>query len=319
MSNFFRYMFTAFMLLAAVTSCMKEEYHSRHSKEVVFVADLDGIQTRAIADGQTVNEVAWAIYVDGATAPLDDLWGTMPISGKQAELKVRLTTGKVYDLVFFAYYTENPAPETVVNGDINPLYYKVFFNEKKVCVDYSNAIANDEKRDCFWHTEHNIKVDGPLNKKFILKRPLAQLNVGVNKRDIDLADESGYRISASSITVDSYTQFNLFDGSLSELEPITVHFAKNQTPAYSDNTLTVNGDPIIYKYLATTYVLVDDKCTSNVKLSLYDNTDYEINSFTYSFVPLQRNYRTNILGSLLTNPHLFTIVVDKEFEDDHIH
>lgn len=87
------------------TSCMGDGFRS----DVTFTADLGGIESRAIADGTTVNQVAWAVYVDGSSTPLKDMWGTMPLSNRQAELNLRLTTGRTYDIVFFAYYTENPS------------------------------------------------------------------------------------------------------------------------------------------------------------------------------------------------------------------
>ena len=316
MNTLFRYILVALFVVTAV-SCAKEEYPFRRGKEVSFVADLGGIESRAIADGLTVNEVAWAVYAAGESSPLNNLWGTMPISNKQAELNIRLATGMSYDVVFFAYYTENPTTKTTIGGEIDPLYYEFLLDQKVIKVDYTNAVANDEKRDCFWYAEQNLKINGPTNRCFVLKRPLAQLNIGVNKKDLDLATAEGYQISASSIKVDSYTQFNLLDGTLSELEPVTILFDKSQIPSYSENTLIVTNDPIEYKYLGTTYILGDNKWISNVEIALYDDTDYEINTLKYTFVPLQRNYRTNIIGSLLTNPHKFTIVVDDNFDGEH--
>lgn len=317
MTRVIRYMMAAIILLLAVSSCTKEYYYSHHGCQVNLVADLGSINTRAIADGQTVNEVAWAVYKHGSSTPLDDMWGTMPISGKQAELSVRLVTGREYDLIFFAYYTENPVTEITYNGTINPMFYNIDLYNQSLTVEYNGATANDERRDCFWHAEQGLTVSGPISKTFTLKRPLAQLNFGVDIHDIELANEAGYQISDTAIKVDSYTELNLMDGSLSEKEPVTIYFNKAQTPVYNDDILTIANSNKEYKYLATTYVLVGSKCTSDISLDIYDNTDYLINTFTYSFVPLQRNYRTNIIGSLLTNPHIFTIVVDNNFTDDH--
>lgn len=313
MSKFFHFILIVATLVA--TSCMGDGFRS----DVTFTADLGGIESRAIADGTTVNQVAWAVYVDGSSTPLKDMWGTMPLSNRQAELNLRLTTGRSYDIVFFAYYTENPSSTTEINGEINPLYYEVSFIDKMVSVKYDGATANDEKRDCFWHVENNLKVDGPINRKFLLTRPLAQLNFGVTESDFNSALGSTFKIEDTEITVDSYTKFNLLDGSLSEPMPTTIKFARNTTPLYNDDYLILKNQSERYKYLATTYTLVNEKCTSNVALTFWDSTGIELHTLNYSFVPLQRNYRTNIIGHLLTNPHLFTIVIDEEFEGDHTH
>lgn len=313
MSKFFHFILMVATLVA--TSCMGDGLRS----SVTFVADLGGIETRAIADGTTVNQVAWAVYVDGSNTPLEDMWGTMPLTNRQAVLNLRLATGRTYDIVFFAYYTENPSSVAEVNGEINPLFYNVSLNERSVSVKYDNATANDERRDCFWHAENNLKVEGSINKTFLLTRPLAQLNFGVTESDFNSTLGSDFQIADTEITVDSYTKFNLFDGSLSELVPTTVKFERNTTPLYNDDYLIIKEQSERYKYLATTYTLVNQKCTSNVTLTFWDNKGIEVHTLNYSFVPLQRNYRTNIIGHLLTNPHLFTIVIDEKFEADHTH
>ena len=64
-------------------------------------------------------------------------------------------------------------------------------------------------------------------------------------------------------------------------------------------------------------IIGKDKVTADIEFA-YSSEEKEY-SRTFTFVPLQRNYRTNIIGHLLTNPHLFTIVIDEKFEADHTH
>ncbi len=319
MKKIFRFMLAVAVMFGAA-SCAKENISSvtpvGQEVEVTFVADLGGIESRAIADGTTVDEVAWAIYEDGANAPLASLQGTLKLQGKQATLSTRLVTGKTYDLAFFAYKAVEAKEE--LGGTVDPVHYEVFWADKKVAMKLDPKPANDEERDCFWYVEHDLKIVGPTNKTFILTRPLAQLNLGVAAADIEAAKSAGFSVSDSQITVNTYTQFNLFDGSLSEKTPIEVTFDRADSPVDSANELTVKDDTTIYKYLATTYLLVNEKVTSNVEVTLWDQDGGLINTLEYSYVPFQRNYRTNILGNLLTNPALFTIVIDERFEDDYL-
>ena len=74
MSKFFHAILAVVVLFA--TSCMKED----NSSYVTLTADLGGIESRAIADGTTVNQIAWAVYASGSDTPLKNLWGTMPLS-----------------------------------------------------------------------------------------------------------------------------------------------------------------------------------------------------------------------------------------------
>ena len=314
-------MMAAAVIFSAV-SCAKENVSvapEGQEVEVSFVADLGGaLGSRAIADGTTVDEVAWAVYEDGANAPLENLQGTLKIEGKQATLNVRLATGKTYDIAFFAYKAQEA--KTELKGTVDPLHYNVFWAEKKVCMKLDpQPSANDESFDCFWYVEHNYTVAGPESKTFDLTRPLAQLNLGVNAQDVVDAQDAGFVVSDTQITVNTYTQFNMFDGSLYEQASIPVTFKSAKSPIDSKNVLKIQDDDNVYKYLATTYVLVgENKVTSDVSVTIWNNNQPEPdqNTINYSYVPLQRNYRTNILGALLTNPATFSIVVDEEFAND---
>ena len=303
--------------MASVVSCAKEQVSDvqvGQEVEVTFAADLGGaLGSRAIADGTTVDEVAWAIYEDGAFKPLDSLQGTLVLVDKKATLNVRLVTGKTYDVAFFAYKAKAAAED----GVVDPKYYTVAWDGQTVTMDTANTVANDEERDCFWYVEHNLYIDGPINKTFTLTRPLAQLNLGVAAEDVKNAAKAGYSVSASEIVVDTYATFNLFNGKVSDPIQKAVKFVKNDSPvaATAPEILKVKDDATDYNYLATTYILVNEKITSEVTVTLWDQDNNEFNTLNYSYVPLQRNYRTNILGNLLTNPAVFTIIVDERFNE----
>ena len=304
-------------VIFSAVSCAKEQVSDvqvGQEVEVTFAADLGGaLGSRAIADGTTVDEVAWAIYEDGADSPLDSLQGTLVLVDKKATLNVRLVTGKTYDVAFFAYKAKAAAED----GVVDPKYYTVAWDGQTVTMDTANTVANDEERDCFWYVEHNLYIDGPINKTFTLTRPLAQLNLGVAAEDVKNAAKAGYSVSASEIVVDTYATFNLFNGKVSDPIQKAVKFVKNDSPvaATAPEILKVKDDATDYNYLATTYILVNEKITSEVTVTLWDQDNNEFNTLNYSYVPLQRNYRTNILGNLLTNPAVFTIIVDERFNE----
>lgn len=306
-------------VIFGAASCTKETNSSAvpagQEVEVSFVADLGNLGTRAIADGETVNEVAWAIYEHGEPEPLDGLQGTLVLDNKKATLDTRLVTGKSYDIAFFAYKAVEALE--AVKGTVDPVHYEVDWNTKSVTMKLDPKNANDEERDCFWRVREDLFVDGPMNETFILTRPLAQLNIGVSEDDIENARKAGYSVEKSSIAVNTYTEFNLFTGEVSKSTLQYVTFDRADSPVTQADVLNVEGDTTNYKYLATTYLLVNEKTTSKVEASLWAENDDFINKLEYSFVPFQRNYRTNILGNLLTNPATFTIVIDEHFVDDH--
>ena len=315
MKKFLLFVMAAIAMVA--TSCTKEQTTTSvplgEEVTVTFTADLGAIESRAIADGLKVNEVAWAIYLEGAAEPLADLKGVLPINNKQGVLEVRLVTGKSYDIAFFAYSTEQAAAEQVNGVNPTPSYYAVDWNTKSITVEYPDGqIANDtDKRDCFWHVEKGLKVEGPVNKTFILHRPLAQLNFGVTAEDTLAAQTAGLVVGESKIKASTYAGFNMFTGECFDQETVEYTFAQNTVP---DQALTVQGTN--YTYIGTVYLLVNDKMLQDVAITIYNESDSkEINTLEYSNVPMQRNYRTNILGALLTNPVKFNIIVDEAFEE----
>lgn len=315
MKKFLLFVMAAIAMVA--TSCTKEQTTTSvplgEEVTVTFTADLGAIESRAIADGLKVNEVAWAIYLEGAAEPLADLKGVLPINNKQGVLEVRLVTGKSYDIAFFAYSTEQAASEQVNGVNPTPSYYAVDWNTKSITVEYPDGqIANDtDKRDCFWHVEKGLKVEGPVNETFILHRPLAQLNFGVTAEDTLAAQTAGLVVGESKIKASTYAGFNMFTGECFDQETVEYTFAKNTVP---DQALTVQGTN--YTYIGTVYLLVNDKMLQDVAITIYNESDSkEINTLEYSNVPMQRNYRTNILGALLTNPVKFNIIVDEAFEE----
>lgn len=310
-------MVLAVATIASVVSCAKEAaIPAGEEVEVSFVANLAGAPgSRAIADGTTVDEVAYAIYESGSNIPTS-LKGTLVLDeNKQATLNTRLVAGKIYDIAFFAYKAATPAS---TDGGVNPLHYEVIWDEQKVCMKLDPKQANDETRDCFWHVAKNVKVDGPVEDNYTLTRPLSQLNLGVTDLDVKNAKAAGFSVTASQIVVDAYKTFNLFNGEVSNPIQKAV-FIKNASPVAVEapetpEILKVEGDDTKYYYLATTYLFAKE--TSTVKVTLWANDGNELNTLEYSFVPFQRNYRTNILGELLTNPATFSIVVEEGFEND---
>ena len=319
MTNFFRF-FVAILTVVGATSCANEFSHiAQQTADVTITTSLNGLESRLIADGSTVDELAWAVYLDGKTTPHKNMCGTVALQNKQATLNLRLATGQTYDIVFFAYKSAEAKAIEEVGRQPNPKYYSVDWSKQSVEVLYEDGktIANDEERDCFWHVVDNLKVEGPITKTFKLKRPLAQLNLGVEADDVLLAKECGFQITHTAIRVESYNAFNVISGNLIG-EPEIVFFTKSAIPDMNTEQLVIAGSDTSYEYLSTTYVLVNEQRTCNIEVDLWDVSGIVINTLKYSFVPFRRNYRTNIVGSLLTNPATFTIVVDHKFDDDYI-
>ena len=293
---------SALMLMA--TSCADDQTSDLKAgaeSTVTITAQLPGdMGTRAFADGTKATELHYAVYEKGTTIRLavckkadgtkGQLEGTATMTGLQTTISLQLTTGKEYDFVFWA-----DAPGDNV--------YTFNSENQTVTVNYANAENNTDNLDAFFGQKKELKVSGNMSISQELRRPFAQINIGTD--DFDAAAAAGYTVSESTIGVATYKTLNLLSGEVSD--PVTATFVKKPIPT-EDSKFSVNSKD--YKYLSMSYVLVPkDKETVDIAF------DYTLTNRTFTNVPVQRNYRTNIYGSLLTNTANFNVVIAPGFND----
>lgn len=293
---------SALMLMA--TSCADDQTSDLKAgaeSTVTITAQLPGdMGTRAFADGTKATELHYAVYEKGTTTRLavckkadgtkGQLEGTATMTGLQTTISLQLTTGKEYDFVFWA-----DAPGDNV--------YSFNSENQTVTVNYANAENNTDNLDAFFGQKKALKVSGNMSISQELRRPFAQINIGTD--DFDAAAAAGYTVSESTIGVATYQTLNLLSEEVSD--PVTATFVKKPIPT-EDSKFSVNSKD--YKYLSMSYVLVPkDKETVNIAF------DYTLTNRTFTNVPVQRNYRTNIFGSLLTNTADFNVVIAPGFNN----
>lgn len=293
---------SALMLMA--TSCADDQTSDLKAgaeSTVTITAQLPGdMGTRAFADGKKATELHYAVYEKGTTTPLKvckkadgtkgQPEGTATMTGLKTTISLQLTTGKEYDFVFWA-----DAPGDNV--------YTFNSENQTVTVNYANAENNTDNLDAFFGQKKALKVSGNMSISQELRRPFAQINIGTD--DFDAAAAAGYTVSESTIGVATYKTLNLLSGEVSD--PVTATFVKKPIPT-EDSKFSVNSKD--YKYLSMSYVLVPkDKETVDIAF------DYTLTNRTFTNVPVQRNYRTNIYGSLLTNTANFNVVIAPGFND----
>lgn len=284
-------------------SCSQEEVAGGQAGDesvVTFTAQLPGSpQSKAIGDGMTATTLSYAVYAQGTKTPLITSEDEVTFTNGQATISLRLASGKSYDFLFWA--------DAYDSEDVNAPY-TVNFNTQRLTIDYDAAktLSNDESRDAFFGTT-TLEVKGAVNGNVTLKRPFAQLNIGTN--DMEDAADTGLKTSAlrTSVTVKNvYTNLNLMNGKVGK--DVTVTFEENDIP---EGQFTANGNT--YDYLALNYLLVGtDKGVVDCEFTYTDGTTN--GSKTISNVPVQRNYRTNIFGSILTGAVDLGITIDPDFK-----
>ena len=257
---------------------------------VSFAVGTPEISTRAYSDGATATILQYAVY-DAEGNILSDLTETDATINGSTTVKLQLTTGNTYSVIFWAAAPQAP--------------YTVDFDAKTMTVDYSAAVSNDEARDAFFKY-HTFTVKGAQTETIELKRPFAQLNIGA--ADYAASASAGYTPTQSAVVVKNvYSTLNLASGAVSD--DVVAEFALADIK--KDETFPVAGN----EYLAMNYLLVGaDKETVEVEFSYTDGSNAKTR--TVGSVPVQCNYRTNIYGKLLTSDVDINVEIEPDYEDD---
>ena len=271
------------------TSCAKElQDVATGDATVTFTVGTPEIATRAYSDGTTATELQYAVY-DAAGNYLKDLTGTQGIN-ISTTVELKLTTGNTYTVAFWA--------------DSQAAPYTVDFANKSVSVDYTGVKSNNENLDAFyaWYT---FTVTGAQTETVELKRPFAQLNVGT--ADYEASEKAGYVPTASTVTVKNvFSTLNFATGAVEGETAVT--FGENAIPA--GETFPVSG----YDYLAMNYLLVaTDKALVEVEFTYTDGSNAKTR--TVGSVPVQRNYRTNIYGNILTSDVDLNVEINPDYNE----
>ena len=301
MKSFFRFA-TAAVLAVLAAACTKSSDSIQTEIPVTVSLSLPEIGTKAIADGQKVNKVHCIVFRNDKLINHSDVTKTITMSGRKATYTTRLISGQKYKIAFWAEVADNT-------------YYTVDYTNAIVTVSYNSA-GNDENRDAFFNAVEYTVTDATSALNVTLKRPFAQLNYGLSAADKALADAIS-PIAKAEVSLDggAYTKLNLLTGNVSAPATVPVVFAS--APVISSEKLKVQpaGATTVteYEYLSMNYILVDQEVTPNATLTLYDASNAIVTTVSTSLVPLKRNFRTNIVGNLISEPAQINIVVDPAF------
>ena len=315
MKRYFKTITAVVLAVLAVAACQKENLGEvapdGREAEVKLTLTSPQIGTKSYADGKTVNKVFVHVYQQDADgnlkyiAPATAGESATPsqvvdMTGGAAKYSTRLVTGQKYTFVFWA---------ECLGAATSPYTYDP--ETKTVTVSYAGVAGNDETRDAFCNVLKDVEITGAYSSDVKLYRPFAQLNFGVTSEDYAAAKAAGLEVTAAKVKLtNAATTLSLLDGNVSGAQDVT--FAAAALP-----TETLSAAGATYKYVAMGYVLVgkDAKTLSDVTLTLTaTGTQSTTPEFTYSNVPLQANYRTNIVGNLFTSPAEVNITVDPAFD-----
>lgn len=300
-----KYLFTSITMAAAallVTSCndgLDNGLKTGEESTVTFTAQLPSeIGTRAFADGKTATQLQYAVYEAGQTTPLavfgdeTTVMGTATMEQLKQKVSLKLTTGKTYDVIFWADdasankpYTFDPATQTVK-------------------INYSKVYTNSDNCDAFFR-KYTVTVSGNMSEDVALYRPFAQINIGTD--DFEAAKAAGLNLTQTVVKANAGDELNLSTGEMGGTVTART-FKMKAIPTDADGAFPVTG----YKYLSMNYLPIGStKETIDLTFGYNGKSSYR----TFTNVPVQRNFRTNIYGSLLTNSVDFNVVIEPAFSN----
>ena len=283
-----------FLLLASAAllfaGCAKEQIAGPEGNGETVAVSF----TAALSDGAKAsfdNDGA-GIYAD--QCKLQVWWGgklfyeaTAPVSSLKAKFEnIVLVKDQTYDFLFWA---DNAAGAYYVTTDLKTVGLS------------GTYVGGDDKRDAFYAALTDKTVTETFSQTVELYRPFAQLNVittDIPDLRAQITDDDLFAAvvpETVELTVNVPTVFNVKTGEASGNADITysapVYTNPYKTTAAAKNTLSMD-------YLlapAAEGNVVEVKFSAKNETSGLADIDY-----TFSNIPLRRNYRTNVLGALIT-------------------
>lgn len=311
-------LFTMLVLLGIASSCTTEDEQNVQTDKanVCFELDVETVlKTRAISDGQGATQLMYGIFnEDGevvvSKVVIDNAKELQTSNGYS--MNISLAKGQSYNAVFWA---QNPNCDAYTVTD-----------DMKLTVNY-DGLNNDELRDAFYAVTEKFTVEGNKTVSVVLRRPFAQVNVGAFPYDFEHAKEMGLDIATSSATFKNMpNQLDMLTGVATG--DVEVNYSLNAIPTETLNVdVDEDGNNETYTYLSMSYILASATSTTHEMEFVFAEADggsaADFKTVDMSeglhVVPIQRNWRTNIVGQILSGNVSFNVKIDPIYEKETLH
>lgn len=293
-------------------ACAKEQVASGDGETVEMTFNVDvpetTITTKGLSDAAQVDELVFQVFLTSKTkdekkhfinTPVPELTQVVPVVDKKATVRVNLVKGQKYSYAFWAqskgtgYYDTSDLRAVKMNTD--------------------KVKANDPNMDAFYGFREGETASKSYSDHITLYRALAQINFGAKA----LNRSDALQATASSVTLSKVPDIFHPFWKTSETSDGKGEITYADNVVVSDEKLAIGDktNKTEYNYLATVYVLADKAdpmlidASATITLSNGRTTKVAVPN-----VPIQVNYRTNILGDLLNVDGVWNVTVVEEFK-----
>ena len=297
-------------------SCQQENLEAvKGGSTVTFTVEVpEAVATKAavVENGENINNLVYAVYrttesSEDAFKKLNPelfVYGVNPVAeGKttvfadnKTTISLELINNQKYVVLFWAQ-----VDQTWIEGAIG--------ESSLTAISYPERLfANDSKYAAFSGVAFVEEVKGSRKESVTLTRPFAQINLATNnpeRYDVD--------VTASSVKIDNAAAtFNVATQQASGTRTVEYESATNPDG-------TFNGYD---HYVAMNYIFANPKGENSQTVSVTCVMDTENHGTDIekiiSNVPVAQNYKTNIVGNLLTSDVEYTVELNDNWVDGYI-
>ncbi|MBQ5726586.1 MAG: endonuclease/exonuclease/phosphatase family protein [Alistipes sp.] len=310
----------AALTMVFFTSCQQEQTTVVENATVDFTITTPAISTRAAeqavyGNGAAVNVLKYALF----EAELDANNNVVSLIGEpQSGVKsnafaeegdavqtetalvgIPAIKGKTYAILFWAEADGDP--------------YTVDWAKQTVTINDAALLANNENLDAFFGVHTFTMTETAQQETAYLKRPFAQLNIATTDKS-DAADAK-VTVTETYVAVEAPRSLNILTGRTTAAETVAFESAAIPVDKYVD--LDKDGK---YDLISFNYIFVDtEKSLTDVTFKYKYNEGSDVMEYVFDKITLERNHRTYIVGSLLTEEVIFNVKINPVWEDSHIY
>ena len=302
------YSAAALSLAFFAASCQQENLEpvETGSNTVTYSVQVPGaIATKANPGSVAgVTELVYEVYRLDANGEIASLAYEDVVTLQDGKTKWDLELEFVKDQKFqVLFWAQKPNKGAYSTGDLR----EVTINKTLTANvdDYAAFAGHDFVTNCVSHKEGKVT----------LVRPISQIQVGTDAAGLVLGTEGCNKVnisltSSSMLVKGLPTSYNVANGEVSETEQ-NVEYTVHAVPA---GTFTANSKE--YTYVAQNYVAFAASLGTTVEVDFTVTTTEGDIQHTVSNVPLKPNYRTNIIGNLITENADYSIDLEENWADD---
>lgn len=293
------YSAAAMALAFFAASCQQENLEPAVSATTVtYTVEVPGaLATRALGDETTaVDKVYYQVYRAKEVEDLSKGFvydGNKPVTDGKASFELEFVKNQNFVVLFWAQ-------------DADLQMFNIV-DLRKVTLTTPGA-SNNVNAQVF--AGSNVVTDCvPANGgKVTLSRPISQLNIATTAESLKFGTKD-ILLNKSTVTVKGlYPKYNVYTEAVSQ-DKTNFEYTEGQVPG---TTIEVNGKT--YTYVAMNYVGFAPKESTTVDVDFTITTSEGDVTHKVPNVPVKPNFRTNIIGNLLTEAADYDVTLDAAWD-----